>query len=1005
MSSPATESPILVGFLEYQNLYSYLDTGIPIERKPLYPQEVWINYGSIPPTPPTPSPFPGTAGPFTTGILDEPLFPVVGSSTLFAPAPPSRMANVLPGNIQNQAYRCILRDATGKVIPYNPGVWVADGVDMVVSFNYKTPQALGYVLPLSLTYWVYTGAIAGSSVGLMTITNEGAGAGQVFDTIVAGTAFLRTLTPDPTAGLGGISISTPVAPGTEIWIGNTMTGANVGGGPGTVFSVKTAAGVLQFNTISAGPGIGVMTGANQVIITNTDAGSAVTLSNAGTVGGNQTLVNAGTGPALATKGLNVGTGGLSIAATATDVTLDNTLTGANLGGGAGMLFSAKSGASLQFNTLAGTANGLTVSAPVGNVITIDNTLTGANVGAGTGTVFSAKSGATLQFNSLAGTANGLTVSAPVGNVITIDNTLTGANPSVTPGAVGVFNAKSGATLNFRSLVAGTNVTLTPGAPTANDVTIAVAGVVTTLANEGGGAQVWDATTTATLRTLLGTANGLTVTQNATTITIDNTLTGANVGAGAGTIFNAKSGATLQFNSLAGTANGLTVSAPAGNVITIDNTLTGANPSATPGAVGVFNAKSGAVLNFNSLVAGTNITLTAGSPTASDITIAAASGITTLANEGAGAQVWDAATAATLRTLLGTANGLTVTQNAMTITIDNTLTGANPSVTPGAASIFTAKSGAALNFRSLVAGANIALTANVPTVNDITIAVTGVVTTLANEGGGAQVWDSATAATLRTLLGTANGLTVTQNAATITIDNTLTGANVGAGTGTVFSAKSGATLQFNSLAGTANGLTVSAPAGNVITIDNTLTGTNVGAGTGTVFSAKSGATLQFNSLAGTANGLTVSAPAGGVITIDNTLTGANPSVTVGAVGVFNAKSGATLNFRSLVAGANITLTSGTPTANDITIAATGVVTTLANEGAGAQVWDSATAATLRTLLGTANGLTVTQNATTITIDNTLTGANPSVTPGAVGVFDAKSGRPSTSLAWWQERTLH
>ena len=167
---------------------------------------------------------------------------------------------------------------------------------------------------------------------------------------------------------------------------------------------------------------------------------------------------------------------------------------------------------------------------------------------GTGTVFSAKSGAALQFNSLAGTANGLTVSAPVGNVITIDNTLTGANPSVTVGAVGIFLTKSGATLNFRSLVAGANVTLTSGSPTANDVTIAATGVVTTLANEGGGAQVWDSATTATLRTLVGTANGLTVTQNATTITIDNTLTGANVGAGTGTVFSAKSGATLQFTA-------------------------------------------------------------------------------------------------------------------------------------------------------------------------------------------------------------------------------------------------------------------------------------------------------------------------------------------------------------------------------------------------------------------------------------------------------------------------
>ena len=112
------------------------------------------------------------------------------------------------------------------------------------------------------------------------------------------------------------------------------------------------------------------------------------------------------------------------------------------------------------------------------------------------------------------------------------------------------------------------------------------------------------------------------------------------------------------------------------------------------------------------------------------------------------------------------------------------------------------------------------------------------------------------------------------ASKVTIDNTLTGANLGAGLGTLFSAKSGAALQFNSLAGSANGLTVSAPALGVVTLDNNLTGSNLGAGSGTLFSAKSGAALLFNSLAGTANGLTVSAPAAGAVTIDNTLTGAN-----------------------------------------------------------------------------------------------------------------------------------
>jgi hypothetical protein len=138
--------------------------------------------------------------------------------------------------------------------------------------------------------------------------------------------------------------------------------------------------------------------------------------------------------------------------------------------------------------------------------------------------------------------------------------------------------------------------------------------------------------------------------------------------------------------------------------------------------------------------------------------------------------------------------------------------------------------------------------------NLTISSSGL-NTLSNEGGGARVYDDVsstpTDALLRTLLGTSNGLTVTQGLTTITIDNTLTGSNVGVGTGMIFSAKSGATLQFNTLAGTSNGLTVSASSSNVITIDNTLTGSNLGSGS-QIFSAKSGANLQFRSLIASGN---------------------------------------------------------------------------------------------------------------------------------------------------------
>ena len=81
---------------------------------------------------------------------------------------------------------------------------------------------------------------------------------------------------------------------------------------------------------------------------------------------------------------------------------------------------------------------------------------------------------------------------------------------------------------------------------ANDVNIAIAGVLTQLSNEGGGAEIYDEGTSNALRTLYGTTNGIVVTQNATDITIDNTLSATNIGTGAGTVFDSKVGSNLQF---------------------------------------------------------------------------------------------------------------------------------------------------------------------------------------------------------------------------------------------------------------------------------------------------------------------------------------------------------------------------------------------------------------------------------------------------------------------------
>jgi hypothetical protein len=183
-----------------------------------------------------------------------------------------------------------------------------------------------------------------------------------------------------------------------------------------------------------------------------------------------------------------------------------------------------------------------------------------------------------------------------------------------------------------------------------------------------------------------------------------------------------------------------------------------------------------------------------------------------------------------------------------------------------------------------------------------ISATGLLTALANQGGGAEVFNNITGTTanLRTLVGTANGLTVTQNPTTITIDNTLTGSNLGGGTG-VFSAKSGATLQFNTFAVGTGGLSISGPTANLITLDNTLTGANLGAGS-QVFANKSGSTLNFRSItAGTGVSVTqnindISIANTGVLSFSAGTTGFTPNTattgTVTLAGTLNVANGGT-----------------------------------------------------------------------------------------------------------------
>ncbi len=89
-------------------------------------------------------------------------------------------------------------------------------------------------------------------------------------------------------------------------------------------------------------------------------------------------------------------------------------------------------------------------------------------------------GALPQSRELAAGTGGISVTDNgAQSTIVVENTLEGANPSVTGGAIDLYLSKVTDRLNFKSLVAGTGITLTDATPTTNDVTIASTGAAIT----------------------------------------------------------------------------------------------------------------------------------------------------------------------------------------------------------------------------------------------------------------------------------------------------------------------------------------------------------------------------------------------------------------------------------------------------------------------------------------------------------------------------------------------
>lgn len=178
----------------------------------------------------------------------------------------------------------------------------------------------------------------------------------------------------------------------------------------------------------------------------------------------------------------------------------------------------------------------------------------ANIGAGNGVV-AGLVGQQYQLKSLVQGSN-VTITNDADEITIAASAPGETNTASNLGAgSGVYASKSGVDLRFKSLVAGTNITLTPGA---NDITIAatsgVAGETNTGSNLGTGSDVFKSKVGVDLqfRRLNAGAN-VSVTQNANDITIAATgeaNTASNVGVTGVGLWASKVGVDLRFKGLA-----------------------------------------------------------------------------------------------------------------------------------------------------------------------------------------------------------------------------------------------------------------------------------------------------------------------------------------------------------------------------------------------------------------------------------------------------------------------
>lgn len=581
------------------------------------------------------------------------------------------------------------------------------------------------------------------------------------------------------------------------------------------------------------------------------------------------------------------------------------------------------GAGIYTTSAAGVATVHVDAGAGGEQNTASNVTTGVD---GHG-IFKQKTGVDLEFKSLKAGANITLASTATDVIITataLDVTSTGRNLG---GEIGVYKDKSGVELLFKTFRAGTNIVIDDDVATDTiRISSSIAGEANTASNQGtvdGGIGLYKQKVESDLQfKSLKAGAGISIDNNPDYLTINSTAatdpdTMSNVGSGRG-VFNQKSGSNYELRSLVPGSNISIDESENGSSLTISSSSGGEINTASNIGIGqgIFRQKTGVNFEFRSIIAGSNITVV---PTPQlDALVISAPGATgetnTASNLGHGKNVFAQKSAADLqmRSLVAGSN-ITITESPTEITISSSNGLGAASDLTGSVTISGNNSSAAVVFSAPFDSADY----------KVYYAVHDFAGTPSS--GSHYAWT--TNATVTGFIinvavppGPGNTIAVGYSIGLLgTIGEINFGLNTGGGY-EVYKTKSGSALHFRTLLAGSN-ISITNPTDDALVIaaaSEIGTMSNVG-GSGPdiygIYKQKSGSNFELRSLiagsniaiTSTADLIKFDCPAPGEVnTCSNIGTGPN------SVGIFNQKLDSNFQFKSLVAGDNITIDDGLST---------------------------------------------------------------------------------------------